>query len=207
MGENYSPVVKRVLWWNRALAVIINSVWSLIYPVWVWRRKKHREWSRGDTQIENGTVCKDSHDVEYCKHQKNLLLPALPNGTHFSRLNVISLLTNYPLLFAFFHVRLEGFRIESSNRQHVTRHSLLILILWHLLHVDLYMRQKGHFLYHCTHCLLGTGCVWGEVVKSFPQRALLDTLLWWKSSENHQLMVISYMAQQGSGPLGILVYA
>lgn len=75
--------------------------------------------------------------MERWKTQKNSLLPTLPNGTHFSRPNVTPLVTNYHLLFAFLQVRLKAFRVESLTGN-VTRHSLLTLILWYLLYVDIF---------------------------------------------------------------------
>lgn len=150
-------------------------------------------------------MCKDSYDMERWKTQKNSLLPTLPNGTHFSRPNVTPLVTNYHLLFAFLQVRLKAFRVESLTGN-VTRHSLLTLILWYLLYVDIFpWGKRDTYLLPLHPLFIGHRMLLEKVVKSFTQRTLLDTLLWWKSSENHQLTVIFYMAQQVSGTLGILI--
>lgn len=34
------------LWWVGALVGVINSLWGLICPMWVWKRNKRREWAR-----------------------------------------------------------------------------------------------------------------------------------------------------------------
>lgn len=62
------------------------------------------------------------------------------------------------------------------------------------------MRQKGHFLYHCTHChwvwmLLERG---GKVFHA--ENSVLNTFLWWKSSESHHSQ---WSQQLGHGTPGI----